>query len=87
VNINAYHQPGVEAGKKAATSVLELQAKVRQIMSEGAGVRRNASEIAALLHTDDVETVFHVLQHLGENHSAFHGFLSANAGQDAFVMS
>ena len=25
VNINAYHQPGVEAGKKAATRVLELQ--------------------------------------------------------------
>ena len=27
-NINAYHQPGVEAGKKAAAAVLELQAKV-----------------------------------------------------------
>ncbi|MGK7911121.1 MAG: glucose-6-phosphate isomerase [Synechococcus sp.] len=28
VNINAYHQPGVEAGKKAAASVLELQTQV-----------------------------------------------------------
>ena len=28
VGINAYHQPGVEAGKKAAASVLALQAKV-----------------------------------------------------------
>src|SRR5205807_738364 len=28
VGINAYHQPGVEAGKKAAAAVLELQAKV-----------------------------------------------------------
>ncbi|MEB3225359.1 MAG: glucose-6-phosphate isomerase, partial [Synechococcus sp.] len=28
VNINAYHQPGVEAGKKAAASVLDLQKKV-----------------------------------------------------------
>src|ERR1044072_2451518 len=28
VGINAYHQPGVEAGKKAAASVLALQAKI-----------------------------------------------------------
>src|SRR5262249_41254010 len=28
VNINAYHQPGVEAGKKAATAVLMLQQKI-----------------------------------------------------------
>ena len=28
VNINAYHQPGVEAGKKAAAVVLDLQRKV-----------------------------------------------------------
>ncbi len=29
VDVNAYHQPGVEAGKKAAASVLALQGKVR----------------------------------------------------------
>ena len=28
VNINAYHQPGVEAGKKAAANVLAVQTKV-----------------------------------------------------------
>ncbi len=28
VNINAYHQPGVEAGKKAAAVILDLQQKV-----------------------------------------------------------
>src|SRR5437773_2372618 len=28
VNINAYHQPGVEAGKKAAAAVLTLQGKI-----------------------------------------------------------
>src|SRR5271166_4508963 len=28
VNINAYHQPGVEAGKRAAAAVLALQGKV-----------------------------------------------------------
>jgi glucose-6-phosphate isomerase len=28
VNINAYHQPGVEAGKKAAATVLDIEQKV-----------------------------------------------------------
>ena len=28
VNVNAYHQPGVEAGKKAATRILQLQPEV-----------------------------------------------------------
>jgi glucose-6-phosphate isomerase len=25
ININAYHQPGVEAGKKAAANIIDLQ--------------------------------------------------------------
>src|ERR1700731_1891084 len=33
VNINAYHQPGVEAGKKAATRLLQLQHDVREKLS------------------------------------------------------
>jgi len=32
VNINAYHQPGVEAGKKAAASVLDLQRQVVDVL-------------------------------------------------------
>ncbi|KAF8677794.1 hypothetical protein HU200_046463 [Digitaria exilis] len=34
VNINAYHQPGVEAGKKAAGEVLALQKRVLTILNE-----------------------------------------------------
>src|SRR5438309_11081409 len=64
VNINAYDQPGVEAGKKAATKVLELQRQVREKLSPGA--RRTAEEIARALD-DDPEDVFHVLQHLASN--------------------
>lgn len=33
ININAYHQPGVEAGKKAATSSLELQKEILDIVT------------------------------------------------------
>src|SRR5207302_10019910 len=32
VNVNAYHQPGVEAGKKAATQVLALQSRVLALL-------------------------------------------------------
>jgi glucose-6-phosphate isomerase len=32
VNINAYHQPGVEAGKKAATRLLQLQQDVFHVL-------------------------------------------------------
>src|SRR5438874_12865463 len=64
VNINAYHQPGVEAGKKAATHLLELQAATRAKLSRGEG--KTAEEIARALDADP-EDVFHTLQHLASN--------------------
>jgi len=65
VNINAYHQPGVESGKKAATRILELQKRVRQSLK---GESRTAEEIARSLEADP-EDVFHILQHLAANDS------------------
>jgi len=38
VNINAYHQPGVEAGKKAAGEVLALQKRLLTVLNEAAYV-------------------------------------------------
>ena len=65
VNINAYHQPGVEAGKKAAAAVLELQSKVvRALGSKPAGAEQIASQIGA---ADQVEAVQHLLEHLAAN--------------------
>src|SRR5882724_8486771 len=66
VNINAYHQPGVEAGKKAATRLLQLQHDVREKLSGGTG--KTAEEIARAIDADP-EDVFHVLQHLASNDS------------------
>ena len=67
VNINAYHQPGVEAGKKAATRVLQLQKQVEESLSAGAG--KSAEEIAQALEADP-EDVFHILRHLAANDPA-----------------
>jgi len=64
VNVNAYHQPGVEAGKKAATRLLELQSEVRTKLSREIG--KTAEEIARAIDADP-EDVFHVLQHLAAN--------------------
>jgi glucose-6-phosphate isomerase len=64
VNINAYHQPGVEAGKKAATRLLELQKLVREKLGPGAG--KTAEEIARAIDADP-EDVFHALRHLASN--------------------
>jgi glucose-6-phosphate isomerase len=66
VNINAYHQPGVEAGKKAATRLLQLQDDVRKTLSRDTG--KTSEEIARAIDADP-EDVFHVLQHLASNDS------------------
>jgi glucose-6-phosphate isomerase len=67
VNINAYHQPGVEAGKKAATRVLQLQKRIAEGLSVGPG--KTTEEIAQSLEADP-EDVFHILRHLAANDPA-----------------
>jgi glucose-6-phosphate isomerase len=65
VGINAYHQPGVEAGKKAAAAVLKLQGQAVQALGpEG----RSAPQIAARIGLSDaVESLYWVLEHLAAN--------------------
>jgi glucose-6-phosphate isomerase len=64
VNVNAYHQPGVEAGKKAATKLLQLQAEVQKNLGGEPG--KSAEEIAQMVNADP-EDVFHILRHLTAN--------------------
>jgi glucose-6-phosphate isomerase len=66
VNINAYHQPGVEAGKKAAARILALQGKVKAALEAAKGAARTVEELAAETQSDP-EDVFHVLNHLRAN--------------------
>ncbi len=61
VNINAYHQPGVQAGKTAATGVLELQAALLAALSDEP---QTPAELAA---GDSEETAYLVLEHLAAN--------------------
>lgn len=84
VGINAYHQPGVEAGKKAATAVLQIQKKVIEHLSAHREQSLTAAEIASAVDADP-ETVYHILQHLSANRAAIRMNVSANPARDAFV--
>jgi len=68
VHINAYHQPGVEAGKKAAGGVLSLQSKVLGHLIQTTGKAHSAEDIAiAIGATDEAETIFKICKHLAAN--------------------
>jgi glucose-6-phosphate isomerase len=67
VNINAYHQPGVEAGKKAAAQVLELQKRAVQALTTETrpiSIYQLAAKIDAISET---ETIYRILRHLQAN--------------------
>jgi glucose-6-phosphate isomerase len=65
IRINAYHQPGVEAGKKAAAAVLALQNQVAQALT---GKGQTPEAIAKRIGREDsVESVYLILQHLSAN--------------------
>lgn len=81
ININAYHQPGVEAGKRAATSVIGLQREILEFLSSEAK-EHTAEEIAAKIErAEDVEATFKILRNLAAN-----GRLSCAAGETIFGM-
>jgi len=67
VNINAYHQPGVEAGKKAAATIIQLQLKILNFLAK----KRQAltvGEIAREIGADEeIESVFKICEHLSSN--------------------
>ena len=68
INVNAYHQPGVEAGKKAAGLVIELQTKTFAFLKKEKGKPFAAQEIASAIGApDEAEMVFKLLEHASAN--------------------
>ncbi|HEY0455080.1 MAG TPA: glucose-6-phosphate isomerase, partial [Verrucomicrobiae bacterium] len=68
ININAYHQPGVEAGKKAAGAIISLQTKILEKLRANVGTAFTVDQIAEVLESPDQrETIFVVCEHLAEN--------------------
>ena len=65
ININAYHQPGVEAGKRAAAGVLELQRAMRAYLDGHEGVI--GIEALADVVGGSAEAVYVNARHLAAN--------------------
>ena len=68
IHVNAYHQPGVEAGKKAAGLVIQLQSKALAFLKKEKGKSFTSGEIASAIGApEEVETVFKLLEHAANN--------------------
>ena len=64
VNINAYHQPGVEAGKKAASEVLALQKKLVAALTHEP---KTLEDLCKECEATDPNSAWFVLEHLVAN--------------------
>jgi len=68
VGINAYHQPGVEAGKKAAAATLDLQKRIVEHLQATPGAAYSAEDIAKALGIEaKTELIYKLLEHLAAN--------------------
>ena len=68
IGINAYHQPGVEAGKKAAGAVIALKLGLMEALRAAGGEPLTAGELAARAGSPDrAETAFKILERLAAN--------------------
>jgi glucose-6-phosphate isomerase len=68
VNINAYHQPGVEAGKKAAGNVLTIQRKIIAFLKSNLNQKFTVLEISKSIgQENEAETIFKICEHLAAN--------------------
>jgi len=77
IDVNAYHQPGVDLGKKTADANLDLQRRVLgllrgQIKPADANQPRlsawTVEQIASALNENErLETIFHILEHICAN--------------------
>jgi glucose-6-phosphate isomerase len=67
VNVNAYHQPGVEAGKKAAATILELQTQIVDVLRKEKAALTLAQIAEKLGSPEKIESIYIIIRHLHAN--------------------
>ena len=68
VNINAYDQPGVEAGKKAAGKIIEIQHQVLEFLSKQSGKAFTIEEMAGRIQAGgECEHIHKICEYLAAN--------------------
>jgi glucose-6-phosphate isomerase len=87
VGINAYHQPGVEAGKKAASAILAVRKAVLENLKANQGAAQTASQIAEAIGQPEKSTwVFKILENLAVNQAgSYQRITTENPLQDQFL--
>jgi glucose-6-phosphate isomerase len=61
IDVNAYHQPGVEAGKKAAARIIELQRKLLSALATAGAEGLDADQLAARVGVPATAEAVHLL--------------------------
>ena len=80
VKINAYHQPGVEAGKKAASAILTVRKAVIDHLKTKRGTAQTAIQVAEAIGQAKKSTwVFKILENLVVNQSNSYERISADS--------
>jgi len=86
VNVNAYHQPGVEAGKKAAATILNLQQAVISALRHSPNPLTLKELALKAQAPEEIETIYAIVRHLHANQR--HLFIHGNPGHtDAIKVS
>lgn len=68
IGINAYHQPGVEAGKKAAQFIINLQHQITKLLNSDKTKDFSVTEISNEINASgEMESIFHICHHLFAN--------------------
>ncbi len=84
VNVNAYHQPGVEAGKKAAAAVLDLQKQILEVLQKE-GTSLSLTQLAEKAGaSDQIEVIYKIVRHLHANQRGV--VLEGELGQPSSLM-
>ena len=84
VNINAYHQPGVEAGKKAAASILDHMQEIRKLLETHSDKAFTLEEIESELGLEKKHSILFYLMHY-MNNSVDHPIRNVNDDHTAHV--
>jgi glucose-6-phosphate isomerase len=88
LGINAYHQPGVEAGKKAASDTLKVRAQAIATLAQNKGKSLSTTQVCEQIGlVGKEELVFKVLLHVSSNPGPVSRQESSDPGKTLFSHS
>jgi glucose-6-phosphate isomerase len=85
VGVNAYHQPGVEAGKKAATRVLTLQGDILKVLFAEGEKGVMLEDLCARVQAKDDAVWFLIERLVAEKRVSFSGAWGSKEGRTRLV--